>query len=347
LQKIAVVILNYQGQLLLQEYLPSILAYLPDESEVYIADNGSTDSSISFLKEFHSEVKIIELERNYGFAGGYNRALSQINATYYVLINSDILVKQNWIQPIIEQLDSNQEIGACQPKINSIIEPNKFEYAGAGGGWIDLLGYPFCKGRIFDTVEIDNGQYDQIEEVFWASGAAMVIRAKAFHEVGGFDENFFAHMEEIDLCYRLKRMGYSVYTHCHVNVYHLGGGTLSYNSDRKIHLNFRNSLLMLLKNKSTLSAIFSIPLRMILDGIAGVKFLLEGKKSHFYAVIKAHLEFYTMIQPTLKLRRAFKIKIGKKKMNKSGIYRGSIVLQYYLLGVKMFQVLKTGRSIKI
>jgi len=343
---IAVVILNYQGRTLLEKYLPGIIKYLPENSTLHIADNGSTDESIAFLKDHYPTIPVIELNQNYGFAEGYNRALTVIKADYYALINSDILVDKDWLSPIISLMDQNGRIAACQPKIKSINEPDKFEYAGAAGGWIDWLGYPFCKGRILNTIEFDNGQYDQVEEIFWASGAAMVVRSKSFWEVGGFDPHFFAHMEEIDLCYRLKKYGYSVFVHGKVEVYHLGGGTLSYASDQKLYLNFRNNLLLLLKNKSLLSAIIVVPLRMIMDGLAGLVFLVQGKQPQFRAVINAHLDFYKMFSTALRHRKEIEAKTANRKMNKAGIYKGSIVIQYFLLGNRIFQVLKKGQSQK-
>ena len=248
MEKVAIVILNWNGSSMMRQYLPSVLQYSRDEATVYVADNASTDDSLEMLSEHFPEVKQIVLDRNWGFADGYNKALAQIEAEYFVLLNSDIEVTHHWLTPLIEYLDAYPEVAACQPKLLSVVDKDCFEYAGASGGFIDRLGYPFCRGRIFETVERDGGQYDYACDVMWATGAALMIRAKDYWEVGGLDGRFFAHNEEIDLCWRLRTMGRLVYCLPQSVVYHVGGGTLPKNNPMKTFLNFRNNLTMLYKN---------------------------------------------------------------------------------------------------
>ncbi|MCA1759959.1 MAG: glycosyltransferase family 2 protein, partial [Bacteroidales bacterium] len=267
--KIAIVILNWNGEKLFPKFLPSVIRNSTEPgTEIYVADNGSTDNSIPFLKENFPEVKIIELKKNYGFAEGYNQALEQVNADYFVLLNSDVEVTPNWLKPCISMLKTDETLAAVQPKILSYEKPHQFEYAGAAGGFIDLFGYPFCKGRILNRMEPDLGQYNSPTPIFWASGACMFIKSKLFNLAGGFDGDFWAHMEEIDLCWRLKNQGYKVAYQPQSVVFHLGGGTLSYNSHKKVYLNFRNNLFMLFKNlpRTQFTRIFFA--RMILDGVA-------------------------------------------------------------------------------
>jgi GT2 family glycosyltransferase len=291
MNKIAVVILNWNGEKLLQQFLPSILQY-SENATVYVADNASTDNSIAILKSNFPTVKIIENSSNFGFAQGYNEALQFVQEPYYVLVNSDIEVTENWLKPVIELFETDPEIAIIQPKILDFKKKTHFEYAGAAGGFIDKYGFPFCRGRIFDTVEEDQGQYDEETEIFWASGACFFIRKEVYDKLKGFDADFFAHQEEIDLCWRAFNLGYKAkYTSKSV-VYHVGGATLDASNPKKTYLNFRNSLFMLLKNipKNKLFAILLI--RMILDGIAGTKFLFQGKFQHFGAILKAHYSFY-------------------------------------------------------
>lgn len=317
--KVAVVILNYNGQKFLETFLPSVVEN-NDGYEIIIADNASTDNSIDFLKKNYSNIKVIQLTHNEGFAGGYNNALQKIEAEYYVLLNSDVEVTPNWTKPIIDLMDNNTSIAACQPKIRSYHQKTHFEYAGAAGGYIDWLGYPFCRGRVFDSYEQDLGQYDDTQEVFWATGACMFLRAKVFHDLGGFDNHFFAHMEEIDLCWRMKNAGYKVMYSSVSTVYHVGGGTLHKSNPRKTFLNYRNGLAMLYKNLPSDKLFSTILLRLVLDGISGVKLLIDGSFSDFLAVIKAHFAFYTMIQ---KLER-------KSPKNVIGIYQKSIVWEHFV-----------------
>ena len=267
MNKVAIAILNYNGKNLLEQFLPSVIKY-SNGYPIYIIDNASTDDSIEFIKRQYPAIETILLSENYGYSGGYNQGLLKINATYFILLNSDIEVTENWIGPIISLLEDNDQIAACQPKILSFLEKDKFEYAGAAGGFIDTLGYPFCRGRIFDKVETDLGQYDDTREIFWATGACLFMRSSAFQESGGFDEDFFAHMEEIDLCWRLQHLGYKIFYNHQSTVYHLGGGTLKKSNPFKTYLNFRNSLYTLYKNASFISLFWKLPLRWILDLLA-------------------------------------------------------------------------------
>lgn len=316
---VAVVILNYNGRNFLEKFLPSVLNNA-DGCEIIVADNASTDDSIEFLRKTYPSIRLIELPKNLGFAGGYNAALEQISAEYYVLLNSDVEVTPNWIRPIIDLMSTNPQIAACQPKIKSFHQKTHFEYAGAAGGYIDWLGYPFCRGRVFDSYEEDLGQYNDTKEVFWATGACLFVRAAVFHKLGGFDELFFAHMEEIDLCWRLKNAGNQIFYCSKSVVFHVGGGTLHKSNPHKTYLNYRNGLAMLYKNLPTHKLVFTLLIRLILDGISGIKLLFDGSLADFLAVIKAHFAFYAMIP---KLER-------KSPKEVSQIYQKSIVLEYFV-----------------
>jgi len=322
--KAAVVILNWNGKALLEKFLPSVIEHSNNIAEVIIADNNSNDGSLEFLKAVYPELRIIENKKNFGFAGGYNEALKQVEADYYVLLNSDIQVSSGWLKGIIELMDADTSIAACQPKILSYSEPEKFEYAGAAGGFIDKLGYPFCRGRIFQSIEKDTGQYDDTVEIFWATGACMFVRSELFHKLGGFDHDFFAHMEEIDLCWRFKNNGYKVFYYPKSVIYHVGGATLNKMSAHKTFLNFRNNLSLIYKNipQNKLNSVLTK--RAFLDFVAAVKFIFSGGFSHFWAVIKAYNAFYGSLKAT-KEKRA---KIEQK--NVSCVYQKSIVNQYYL-----------------
>jgi len=301
--KVAIVILNWNGKKYLEKFLPSVIKHSQNKDvAVIVADNGSTDSSVSFLQNTFTGIHLILFEKNYGFTGGYNKALEKIDAEYFVLLNSDVEVTENWIEPIIKIMEGDNTIAAAMPKIRSYEKQCSFEYAGASGGFMDKYGYPFCRGRIIGTVEEDVGQYDKISDIFWASGAAMFIRADLYKKAGGLDNDFFAHMEEIDLCWHLKNMGYRIIINPESVIYHVGGGTLPNNSSRKIYLNYRNNLLLLLKNlpkKKIIPIIFS---RLILDGLSGFIYLVSLKFGFFFAVIKAHFSFYGKIPKTLKKR---------------------------------------------
>jgi len=329
--KIAVVILNWNGKDWLEKFLPTVIKHSSD-TEIIVADNGSTDDSISFLSANFPTVRIVNNKENLGFAGGYNKALNQIHAKYYVLLNSDVEVTEDWIAPIINLMDSDKNIAACQPKLLDFNNRTKFEYAGASGGFIDNLGYPFCRGRIFGSLEEDSGQYNEAIEVFWATGACIFVRAEAFWEVGGFDEEFFAHQEEIDLCWRFKNKGYKVMVEPKSVVYHVGGGTLDTGSPFKTHLNFRNNLKMLFKNLPLPSLFVVIPIRLLLDAVAAITFLKQKNGfSHFFAIVRAHFAFYFAI-PKLMAKRH---KINQKN-NLVGKMEKSILVKNKLKGIKNF-----------
>ncbi|MFM1794263.1 MAG: hypothetical protein RL642_648 [Bacteroidota bacterium] len=329
---VAVVILNWNGKKYLQQFLPPLLQSTYGGLIVYVADNGSTDGSIAFLKESFPTVKIIDNQQNYGFAGGYNHALQSVPEEYVVLLNSDIEVTPNWIEPAIALFEADATIGALQPKILDFKNKTSFEYAGAAGGWIDRLGYPFSKGRIFDVLEKDEGQYDQSEPIFWASGAALFVRKSAFQKSGGFDGYFFAHQEEIDLCWRMQNAGYKILSCPTSVVYHIGGGTLSKDNPKKIYLNFRNNLIMLWKNLSNAEILWIIPVRFALDAISAWKNLLSGQPSFFTAIMKAHFSFFTWLLFHRKSAVYFKNNFGAPK----GIYHGSVVWQHFVKGKTKF-----------
>lgn len=327
-KKIAVVILNWNGVKLLEQFLPSVLKY-SEEAKIYVVDNASTDNSIQIIKEQFSAITIIQNKGNYGFATGYNIALQQVEEEYYALVNSDIEVTQNWLAPILSIFDAEPNIGIIQPKILDYKNKNNFEYAGAAGGFIDQFGYPFCRGRIFDTLEKDNGQYDDAIEIFWASGACFFIRKEVYRKLNGFDDDFFAHQEEIDLCWRAFNLGYKAkYTSKSV-VYHVGGATLKESNPKKTFLNFRNSLLMLTKNlpKNKLASILFI--RLLLDGLAGIQFIFKGKFIHCWAIIKAHFHYYHLINKTLKKRKA--------PHSENYYQTKSIVYNYYIKNGTVFE----------
>jgi len=334
--KIAVVILNYNGKSFLEKFLPSVVAY-SRQAEIYVADNASTDDSVNFLKEKYPRVHIVINKENGGFAKGYNDALKQISADYYVLLNSDIEVTENWIEPCITLLENDKTIVACQPKILAYNNKSKFEHAGAAGGFLDKDFYPFCRGRIFEFTEEDKGQYNQSREVFWATGACLFIRSEAYHKAGGLDEDFFAHMEEIDLCWRLKSQGLKIYYCGESTVFHVGGGTLNYMNPRKTFLNFRNSLFMIAKNYDGV-LFLKILKRLILDGFAASLFLVKFQIRHFFAVFKAHWAFYFKLPSLMKKRKA--IKQSSTNFNPVGLYRKNIVFKKFLSGITTFSELK-------
>ena len=324
---VAVVILNYNGEKLLRQFLPSVIQY-SSGAELFVADNLSTDRSLEILRQEFPSVKIIALNNNYGFCGGYNRALSQIRADYYVLLNSDVEVTPGWIAPLTAIMDTDPMIAAVQPKILSYRNKGYFEYAGAGGGFIDSLGYPFCRGRVFDHLEEDRGQYDDERPVFWSSGACMMIRSSAYHEQGGLDEDLFAHMEEIDLCWKLNRAGRKVFYSGKSRVYHLGAGTLGYQSPRKTYLNFRNGLSMIYKHFTRGELIYKLPVRMALDWLAALVFLLKGERKNSTGVLRAHLDFIRRI-PGLRMKRRAILKKAPR-YPRTHIHPGLIIFDYYL-----------------
>lgn len=307
--------------------------------QVVVADNASTDESVAFLREHFPGVRVIALDRNFGFARGYNEALRQVEADYYVLLNSDVEVTPGWIGPVIGLMEKEAGIGACQPKILAYYDKQSFEYAGAAGGWMDYLGYPFARGRVFDICEKDQGQYDTTEPVFWASGAAMFVRAPLFHELGGLDGYFFAHQEEIDFCWRMQLAGYAVYACPASVVYHLGGGTLPKGNERKTVLNFRNNLIMMAKNLPAGEAFWKIGLRFLLDGLTAWKFLFAGQGGHFLAVIKAHFGFYNW----LLFKRGESVFPVKKQGKLQGWLAKSVVWAYFARGQKTFAEIMKGK----
>ena len=330
----AVVILNWNGIDWLKKFLPVIIDKSP-MANIYIADNASDDNSVEYVNSTFPSVNIIQNLYNDGYAKGYNDALSKLTEKYFILINSDIEVTDNWIEPIINLMEDDVFISACQPKILDYNNKNQFEYAGASGGYIDNLGYPFCRGRIFETLEKDNNQYDDIIEVFWASGACLFIRSAHFNEVNGFDNDFFAHQEEIDLCWRLKNKGYKIMVNPNSIVYHVGGGTLDSSSPFKTYLNFRNNLFMLFKNLPAIELVKTVLIRLILDGVAGLKFVTKRKGlRHVLAILRAHIVFYLTI-PHLIIKR--------QKINQSSVLRGkykwSILYKYYFKDQKKYSEL--------
>ena len=328
---VVVVILNYNGRNFLQQFLPSVLASSYVNKEIIVADNCSTDDSPDVLKQF-SNIKILMLDKNYGFAEGYNQALQKISADYYALLNSDVEVTPQWIEPIIQLMESDKKIAACQPKILSYKEKEFFEYAGAAGGWLDTLGYPFSRGRIFDEHEKDLGQYNDNAEIFWATGAAMFLRASVFHEVNGFDNFFFAHMEEIDLCWRLQLAGYKIMCCPASVVYHVGGGTLPKGNERKVYLNFRNNIIMLSKNLCMREKIWKLPLRFFLDMVFAFKNLFSGYHASFIAIFEAYI---SVIKWSFTSKNKSRLKkVSMKKL--TGVYNGSIVWDYFIKRKKRF-----------
>jgi GT2 family glycosyltransferase len=320
---VAVVILNYNGQKHLETFLPSVVKY-SSNARIVVADNASTDHSVQWLKENHRSIECIQLDKNYGYAGGYNVALQHIQAKYFILLNSDVEVSKNWIEPLVDLAESKPEIAAIQPKIKSYLEPTKFEYAGAAGGYLDSFAIPYCRGRIFDTIETDEGQYNDTLEIDWATGACLFIRKDLFEKVGKLDARFFAHMEEIDLCWRLRQLDYKIYYCGKSEVYHLGGGTLNNGSSKKVFLNFRNSLWMISKNNRGFKKYYTLLIRLGFDGVAGLLYLLKGKPNWTIAIIKAHWTFFlNPIQPSVFYSPL------KSKIN-------SIIINYYLKGKKHY-----------
>ena len=334
MNQIAIVILNWNGRDFLEKFLPNVLRYSGD-ARIIVADNASTDDSVSFLKENFPTVELVVNDANGGFAKGYNDALKKIESPFYLLLNSDVEVTENWLNPLYEVMKDGTVAG-CQPKVLSYQNKNQFEHAGASGGFLDHNYYPFCRGRIFETTELDTNQYDHEIEVFWTSGACMLIRSELFHQVGGFDEDFFAHMEEIDMCWRIKRLGHAFKVVPSSKVYHVGGGTLSYFSPKKTFLNFRNSLFMITKNHEGI-LFFKLFYRFVLDGLAAFLFLLSGKPQHFLAVFNAHRSFYGKMNTMLKRRKL--LKESSTQFNETGLYHGSILWAKYFKKITAFNKL--------
>lgn len=329
---VAIVILNWNGRNFLENFLPSVLASTYVNKKIVVADNASTDASIFFLKNHYPQVSIIQNSSNEGFAKGYNTALKQVTADYYILLNSDVEVTPGWIEPVIGLMESDETIAACQPKILAYHKKDQFEYAGASGGWLDKFGYPFSRGRIFDGCETDNGQYDKPEPCFWASGAALFVRSSVYHEMKGFDEFFFAHQEEIDLCWRAQLAGYKIYVQPASIVYHVGGGTLPKGNSLKAFLNFRNNLIMLSKNLPFGIAVWRVPFRILLDSISAWRGLLSGDSGYYFSICKAHLHFTGWLLFKRK-RSVFPV---KKTGKLYGWYKGSVVWDHFISKKKTF-----------
>lgn len=339
LPKAAVVILNWNGKKYLEQFLPPLLSNSYTGMELIIADNGSTDDSIAFLESHYPQVRLIRFNENHGFAGGYNRALQQIEADYYILLNSDVEVTAGWLEPMIELLEKEPTIAACQPKLLTWHQKNLFEYAGGAGGWIDSYGYPFAKGRVFDHFEEDHGQYNQPGPLFWASGACLFIRARVFHEVNGFDDYFFAHQEEIDLCWRIQLAGHKIWSCPASLVYHVGGGTLPKGNSLKTFLNFRNNRIMLSKNLPFRKKIWVVPIRYLLDAVSAWKGLLSGDAGYFVAIFRAHLAF---IRWWLFHQKKSVFPINRNG-RLAGVYKGNIALQHFARKKKTFSEI-VGKS---
>ena len=330
--KVSIVILNWNGRKHLEQFLPSVLSTNYDNYEVIVADNGSTDDSISFLETHYPGIRIIRFTENYGFAKGYNETLKQVQTDYYLLLNSDVEVPANWLQPMVNLLESDKDIAACQPKILSYKNKTTFEYAGAAGGWLDKYGYPFAKGRVFDITEEDKGQYDQTEPIFWASGASLFIRPAIFNKMKGFDEYFFAHQEEIDLCWRIQLAGYKIYSCPASIVYHVGGGTLPRGNSLKTYLNFRNNRIMMSKNLPFAKKLWVMPVRNFLDTISAWKGLLTGDGGYFIAILRAQIAF---IKWWLFYQKK-SVFPATKKGNLTGYLQKNMVWQHFVRKKKHF-----------
>ncbi len=335
--RVAVVILNWNGRSFLEKFLPSVLENSPAWVDLVIADNASTDDSIAFLSAWYPELRLIQLDKNLGYAGGYNAALEKIKADYFVLLNSDIEVPPKWIEPVINYMEANPMVAAAQPKILSWHKPTHFEYAGASGGFIDVLAYPFCRGRVFSMLEEDAGQYNENADVLWATGACMFLRATAFWNAGGFDDRFFAHMEEIDLCWRMQNLGNKIVVVPASKVFHIGGGTLPKSSPFKTFLNFRNSLWLLTKNMPARYYFPLLPVRLGIDVAAAMKFFFSGKFADSWAVCKAHMAFFRHLR---EMRREAKDIPYKLPL---GAYKGSIAISHFIRRKMTYRDLNPAR----
>lgn len=336
---VAVVILNWNGKQLLSDFLPGVIKSRYANLQLVVGDNASTDGSVDYVRTNFPDIQVIVNDHNYGFAEGYNRILKQVSADYYVLLNSDVEVPENWIEPVIKAMEADSRIAAAQPKIKWQKNKTQFEYAGAAGGFLDINAFPFCRGRIFDQVEDDLGQYNDVKEIFWASGAAFFIKRAQWEETGGLDPDLFAHMEEIDLCWRLKNLGYQIIYCPDAEVYHVGGGTLAANSPYKVFLNFRNNLMIMQKNLPALEAVWSITLRMTIDFIAWIQFLIKGETKFALAVNKAHFQFLANLRKTGNKRAKKQLTYSKH----TGVYHSSVVWSYFIKGIRNFSQLKDFR----
>lgn len=343
MKKLSIVILNWNGISFLKTFLPEVVrtANIPNV-EVVVADNGSTDGSVQWIRENIGQVRIIEFDKNYGFTGGYNHALREIDSDYYLILNSDVKPTDGWLEPLIDAMDSDPNIAACMPKTLAFHNPTLFEYAGAAGGYIDRFGFPFCRGRILSQVEEDHGQYNDTCDIFWATGACMMVRSSAFHKAGGFDEFFFAHMEEIDLCWRFKNLGYRILFIPGSTVYHVGGGTLPNNNPRKLFLNYRNNLILLVKNLPSGMLVTTLIFRLFMDMMAAFVFLISGKWTFSMAVIKAYWAFYNKSLHYKRLRKQLDHP-SRNTLHKE-IYRGSIVYDFFVKQRKVFSSLNFNKK---
>ncbi|HUC80753.1 MAG TPA: glycosyltransferase family 2 protein [Flavisolibacter sp.] len=343
LPSVAIVILNWNGKRHLQQFLPSVVQSTYANLRIVVADNASTDDSVTFLRENFPAIELLLLPKNYGFAKGYNEALKQVEADYYVLLNSDVEVTPAWLEPVVALLESDDTHAACQPKILAYKNKALFEYAGAGGGWLDAFGYPFARGRIFDVCEEDNGQYNDAQQVFWATGAALVIKSKVYQQLQGFDEYFFAHQEEIDLCWRIQLAGYKIFVCPQSVVYHVGGGTLPRGNSKKTFLNFRNNQIMLAKNLEWAEKWWKIPYRMMLDQVSALKGLLAGDGGYFLSIIEAHFAFYYWLVFGNK-----KWMPKKRRPLKSlrGVYQGNVVWEHFGKKKKTFSSIVKKKSLQ-
>lgn len=329
---LSIVILNWNGRHHLEQFLPSVLEHAGTGTELVVADNASTDDSVAWLQQHHPSVRLLLLPQNYGFARGYNEALKQVKSRYYLLLNSDVEVTAGWLEPMLALMDENPTVGACQPKIKMFHNKTSFEYAGASGGWLDAFGYPFARGRVFDFCEMDLGQYDDTAQVFWASGAALLVRANLYHQLGGLDEFFFAHQEEIDFCWRMQLAGYKVMVCPKSVVYHVGGGTLPKGNEWKVFLNFRNNLVMLAKNLPWYEKVWKLPVRLLLDAVSAWKSLFDGQGIYFKAILEAHIGFAGWVV----FRHRKSVFAISRKGQIKGMYKGCVVWDHFVKGKKQF-----------
>ncbi|TGE26111.1 glycosyltransferase family 2 protein [Hymenobacter aquaticus] len=342
------VILNWNGQKLLEQFLPAVLAY-SDGARIIVADNASSDESVAWLRRKFADVEIIQNPENLGFCAGYNLALQQVQATYYMLLNSDVEVTPGWLRPMRELLEAQPQVAACQPKIRQYspdaTQRQQFEYAGAGGGYLDRLGYPFCRGRLFDTLEADQGQYDDPRPVAWATGACMLVRAEAWHRLGGLEATFFAHMEEIDLCWRLWNAGQQVWYHGGSTVFHVGGGTLHKSNPRKTYLNFRNGLALVYKNVADPELTEIMATRLVLDWVAALRFLLQGNTGDCKAIVRAHRDFFRQLSYWKQKRQQSPRKL--RTAERPGVYQGSLVWAYFAQEIRAFSQLDPRKFLPV
>jgi GT2 family glycosyltransferase len=336
MNKASIVILNWNGIQYIRQFLPLVIEHskIPD-IEIVLVDNCSTDNSIQFVKTDFPDIKIIQLEQNYGFAQGYNKSLKQLDSEYYIILNSDVEVSKTWIEPVLEYMDSNPDVGACMPKLRGYDNRDCFEYSGAAGGFIDKYGYPFCRGRIFESLEKDNGQYDNIENIFWATGACLFVRAQTFWKAGGFDARFFAHMEEIDLCWRMKLNGKKIIYFPFVSVFHVGGGALPKENPHKTYLNFRNNLFLLFKNLPSDKLIKIVLIRLLLDILAAFYHIVNFRLTFFYAIIKAHLNFYITLPYLIRYRKANRL-LNNNNFIFPEVLNKSLVFEYFIKKKKTY-----------